>query len=171
MKTLREQPRAVKHVSFDKTGTQLAVSCTDGHLYMYKLDGDEPEMVNKVEGMIKSLEADAETSSKVLWHPDGRAFATPTAMRQIQVMSTADWERLGEKFYRKVQLYTEVFDQDLELENYIVTGCSYGGAIGTSSFFSVKSSGEHFTSWGEFSLHATDSFCVHISLSLSSRRA
>ena len=93
MKTLREQPRAVKHVSFDKTGTQLAVSCTDGHLYMYKLDGDEPEMVNKVEGMIKSLEADAETSSKVLWHPDGRAFATPTAMRQIQVMSTADWER------------------------------------------------------------------------------
>jgi hypothetical protein len=44
---------------------------------------------------------------------------------------TADWERLGEKFYRKVQLYTEVFDQDLELENYIVTGCSYGGAIGT----------------------------------------
>ncbi|KAF7679416.1 dna polymerase alpha accessory factor mcl1 [Alternaria burnsii] len=93
MKTLREQPRAVKHVSFDKTGTQLAVSCTDGHLYMYKLDGDEPEMVNKIEGMIKSLEADAETSSKVLWHPDGRAFATPTAMRQIQVMSTADWER------------------------------------------------------------------------------
>jgi hypothetical protein len=45
---------------------------------------------------------------------------------------TADWERLGDKFYRKVQLYTEVFDQDLELENYVVTGCSYGGAIGMS---------------------------------------
>jgi hypothetical protein len=43
---------------------------------------------------------------------------------------TAEWERLGEKFYRKVRLYTEIFDQDLELENYIVTGCSYGGAIG-----------------------------------------
>jgi hypothetical protein len=43
---------------------------------------------------------------------------------------TADWEKLGSKFYRKVQLYTAVFDQDLELENYIVTGCSYGGAVG-----------------------------------------
>ncbi|RDW88687.1 vacuolar protein-like protein sorting vps16 [Coleophoma cylindrospora] len=42
---------------------------------------------------------------------------------------TADWERVGDKFYRKTQLYTAVFDQDLELENYIVTGCSYGGAV------------------------------------------
>ena len=43
---------------------------------------------------------------------------------------TADWEKVGDKFYRKIQLYTAVFDKDLELENYIVTGCSYGGAIG-----------------------------------------
>jgi hypothetical protein len=43
---------------------------------------------------------------------------------------TADWEKVGDRFYRKIQLYTAVFDQDLELENYIVTGCSYGGAIG-----------------------------------------
>ncbi|KFY51994.1 hypothetical protein V496_08707 [Pseudogymnoascus sp. VKM F-4515 (FW-2607)] len=42
---------------------------------------------------------------------------------------TADWEKLGERYYRKVQLYTEVFDQDLELENHIVTGAPYGGAI------------------------------------------
>ncbi|KAH6680381.1 vacuolar protein-like protein sorting vps16 [Halenospora varia] len=42
---------------------------------------------------------------------------------------TADWEKVGDKYYRKIQLYTAVFDQDLELENYIVTGCSYGGAI------------------------------------------
>jgi chromosome transmission fidelity protein 4 len=60
---------------------------------MYSLDGDEPEMVKKVEGMIKSLETDADSSSKVLWHPDGRAFATPTALRDVQVMSTSDWER------------------------------------------------------------------------------
>lgn len=45
---------------------------------------------------------------------------------------TADWEKLGERYYRKVQLYTEVFDQDLELENHIVTGAPYGGAIGMS---------------------------------------
>jgi hypothetical protein len=43
---------------------------------------------------------------------------------------TAEWEKVENKFYRKIQLYTAVFDQDLELENYVVTGCSYGGAIG-----------------------------------------
>lgn len=83
----------MKHVSFDKTGKQLAVSCADGNIYMYSLEEDEAEMVKKVDGMIKSLETDAESSSRVLWHPDGRAFATPTALRDIQVMSTSDWER------------------------------------------------------------------------------
>lgn len=43
---------------------------------------------------------------------------------------TVDWEKVGDRYYRKIQLYTEVFDQDLELENYIVAGASYGGAIG-----------------------------------------
>jgi chromosome transmission fidelity protein 4 len=92
-RTLRDQPRAVKHVSFDKTGKQLAVSCTDGNIYMYSLEEDAPEMIRKVDGMIKSLEADTESSARVLWHPDGRAFATPTALRDMQVMSTSDWER------------------------------------------------------------------------------
>jgi hypothetical protein len=44
---------------------------------------------------------------------------------------TADWEKLGDRYYRKIQLYTAVFDQDLELDNYIVAGAPYGGAIGT----------------------------------------
>src|SRR3954465_11778767 len=48
----------------------------------------------------------------------------------IMTSPTAEWEKVGDKFYRKIQLYTAVFDQDLELENYVVTGCSYGGAIG-----------------------------------------
>lgn len=43
---------------------------------------------------------------------------------------TADWEKVGDRFYRKIQLYTAVFDQDLELDNYLVTGAPYGGAIG-----------------------------------------
>jgi chromosome transmission fidelity protein 4 len=92
-KTLRNQPRAAKHVSFDRTGKHLAVSCTDGNVYMYSLEEDQPEMIRKVDGMIKSLETEAEASSKVLWHPDNRAFATPTALRDVQVMSTGDWER------------------------------------------------------------------------------
>jgi chromosome transmission fidelity protein 4 len=90
---LREQPRAVKHVAFDNSGSRLAVSCTDGNIYMYSLSSEEPNMIKKVDGMIRSLESDAEASSRVLWHPDGRAFATPTAGREIQVMSFSDWER------------------------------------------------------------------------------
>jgi hypothetical protein len=43
---------------------------------------------------------------------------------------SADWEKVGDRYYRKIQLYTAVFDQDLELENHIVTGAPYGGAIG-----------------------------------------
>jgi hypothetical protein len=58
---------------------------------------------------------------------------------------TADWEKVGDKFYRKIQLYTAVFDQDLELENYIVTGCSYGGAIGMPLLSTVGFLHESFT--------------------------
>lgn len=43
---------------------------------------------------------------------------------------TSDWERVGNSFYRKIKLYDAIFDQDLELENYIVAGAPYGGAIG-----------------------------------------
>ncbi|EAA33636.3 vacuolar protein sorting-associated protein 16 [Neurospora crassa] len=42
---------------------------------------------------------------------------------------TAGWEQVGEKFYRKTQLYTQVFDADLDLDNYIVAGAPYGGAV------------------------------------------
>lgn len=44
---------------------------------------------------------------------------------------TANWEKVGDKFYRKVQLYTAVFDQDLELDKYNVAGAPYSGAVGT----------------------------------------
>jgi hypothetical protein len=40
------------------------------------------------------------------------------------------WEKVGDQFYRKVQLYESVFDPDIELENYLVAGAPYGGAIG-----------------------------------------
>ena len=43
---------------------------------------------------------------------------------------TADWERVGERYYRKTQLYTSVFDEELELENYRIAGAPYGGALG-----------------------------------------
>lgn len=45
----------------------------------------------------------------------------------------ADWESVGDKWFRKTQTYTAVFDQDLDLDNYIVTGAPYAGALGESS--------------------------------------
>lgn len=43
---------------------------------------------------------------------------------------TAGWEKVGDRFYRKTQLYTAVFDLDLELDNFFVAGAPYGGAVG-----------------------------------------
>jgi chromosome transmission fidelity protein 4 len=78
---LREQPKAVKHLAFDPSGSYLAVSCSDGIVYFYSLTTEQPELVQKVDGLIRSLDTDKEASSMVAWHPDGRAFAAPTATR------------------------------------------------------------------------------------------
>lgn len=42
----------------------------------------------------------------------------------------AGWEKVGDQFYRKIQLYESLFDPDLELENYLVAGAPYSGALG-----------------------------------------
>jgi chromosome transmission fidelity protein 4 len=65
----------------------------DGSIYIYSLDSEQPELVKKVDNMIKRLEPEAESSARVMWHPDGKALATPTALREVQVMSTNDWEK------------------------------------------------------------------------------
>lgn len=46
---------------------------------------------------------------------------------------TADWERVADQYYRKVQLYTSIFDEDLELENYLISGAPYSGALGNET--------------------------------------
>lgn len=90
---LRDHPKPAKHVSFHPSGSHLAISCTDGIIYIYVLTTEEPELVRKVDGVIRSLETEVETSSEAIWHPDGRAFAAPTATRDIQVISRADGAR------------------------------------------------------------------------------
>jgi chromosome transmission fidelity protein 4 len=89
---LREQQRAVKHVTFDRSGSALSVSCADGIVYVYSLSSEEPQLIKKVDGLIKTLETDAEASSRAIWHPDGRAFGAPTGTRDFQVVSREDWE-------------------------------------------------------------------------------
>jgi vacuolar protein sorting-associated protein 16 len=41
----------------------------------------------------------------------------------------AGWEKIDDQFYRKIQLYQQVFDPDLELENYHIAGAPYSGAL------------------------------------------
>ncbi|MCJ1357324.1 MAG: hypothetical protein MMC33_007320 [Icmadophila ericetorum] len=87
---LRDQPKPTKHLSFDPSGSHLAASCTDGIIYIYSLSREEPELVQKLEGVIRSLEADVEATSRAVWHPDGRAIAAATATRDISVVSWRD---------------------------------------------------------------------------------
>jgi chromosome transmission fidelity protein 4 len=90
---IRNQPKPTKHVSFDRNGSYLAASCTNGIVYIYSLSTEQPELIKEVDGLIRALETDAEASSRAIWHPDGRAFAAPTATRDIQVVSRSDGER------------------------------------------------------------------------------
>lgn len=46
----------------------------------------------------------------------------------------AHWDRVGDSFYRKVPVYDVIFDEDVELENYIIAGAPYGGALGRSRY-------------------------------------
>lgn len=91
--TLRSQTNSAKHISFHPSGNYLAVSGTDGAIYIYSLSTEEPELVKKVDGIIKALEGDSETSSKVAWHPDGRAFLAQTATRDLAVVDRVNWEK------------------------------------------------------------------------------
>lgn len=42
---------------------------------------------------------------------------------------TSTWERVGDKYYRKVTQYTDILDQETDLDNYILAGAPYGGAV------------------------------------------
>ncbi|KAI1095442.1 WD40 repeat-like protein [Rostrohypoxylon terebratum] len=90
---LKEHNKPTKHLSFDPKGTTATLACTDGIVYVYSLTSDEPELIKKVDGIIGVLDTESETSSKISWHPDGRAFAVPTPTRDIQVISKNDWEK------------------------------------------------------------------------------
>ncbi len=90
---LRDMPKSPKHLSFHPSGSYIAISCTDGIVYVYSLSTEESQLVKKVDGLIRALEADTEACSSAVWHPDGRAFAAPTATRDIVVLSRNDWER------------------------------------------------------------------------------
>ena len=90
---LRSHGKPTKHLAFDPKGSLIALSCTDGVVYVYSLTSEEPELIRKVDGIIGSLQTESEASSRVVWHPDGRAFAAPTPIRDIEIVSKNDWEK------------------------------------------------------------------------------
>ncbi|KAH9898801.1 WD40-repeat-containing domain protein [Xylariomycetidae sp. FL2044] len=90
---LKEHNKPTKHLAFDTEGSSVALACTDGVVYIYSLSSEEPELIRRVDGIIGAVDTDSETSTKVAWHPDGRAFAVPTPTRDIQVVSKHDWEK------------------------------------------------------------------------------
>ena len=57
---------------------------------------------------------------------------------------TAGWEKVDKSFYRKITLYDAIFDQSLELENYVVAGAWYSGAIGWLDLRRVDVAPSHF---------------------------
>ncbi|KAM7209448.1 Minichromosome loss protein 1 [Naviculisporaceae sp. PSN 640] len=93
LRKLDEHRKPTKHLAFDPKGSLLALSCTDGSIYIYSLTADHPELIKKVDGIIGRMETESEASCQVAWHPDGRAFAVPTPTRDIQVVSKNDWEK------------------------------------------------------------------------------
>ncbi|KAK7755688.1 DNA polymerase alpha accessory factor Mcl1 [Diatrype stigma] len=90
---LNEHNKPTKHLAFDPKGNTIALSCTDGIVYVYSLTAEQPELIRRVDGIIGALDNESEVSSQVAWHPDGRAFAIPTPTRDIQVVSKNDWEK------------------------------------------------------------------------------
>ncbi len=90
---IRDLPKPPKHLSFHPSGSHLAVSCTDGIVYVYSVTTEDPTLSKKFDGLIRRLESDDEKSSKAIWHPDGRAFAVPMATRDVEVVSRDDGEK------------------------------------------------------------------------------
>lgn len=93
VKYLREQAKGTKHVTFDPSGRYVTVSCTDGLLYVYSMLSEEPELVRKLDGVIQRLEPEDEATSRIVWHPDGTAFASAEATRDVAIFSTAEWKK------------------------------------------------------------------------------
>ena len=84
---------ASKHVAFSPNGKTMGFACTDGSLAFYSIPGTEPELYRKVDGIAGDLDPESAASGAIVWFPGGRGFGVPTPMREIQVVSSGDWNK------------------------------------------------------------------------------
>ena len=97
--TLREQGKSVKHLSFHPSGAYLALSGTDGIIYIYSFSTEQPVLLKKVEGVIQALDPESEATSKVAWHPNGRAFAVATATKGAwDILNSYTWDSMADDY-------------------------------------------------------------------------
>lgn len=81
---MRDLPAAVKHLSFDPSGTILAIALQNGDIRIHTFDSatstiSDAEKV--LSGLGRKLDGEDQASARIIWHPDGRAFGVPTATR------------------------------------------------------------------------------------------
>lgn len=93
--SLEDHIKPAKHVTWHFKGRYLAVSCTDGVIYIYKASDEKWALLTKIDGVVPSVETNSEVSSRIVWHPDGTAFAAPTATREVKLVSAGDWKEAG----------------------------------------------------------------------------
>ncbi|KAL9109577.1 MAG: hypothetical protein Q9227_005757 [Pyrenula ochraceoflavens] len=86
-------PKPAKHVAWDPKGRYIAVSCTNGIIYVHSMTSEGPRLVREIDGIVTPSENESLVSTKAVWHPDGRTFAAPTATRDIQLVSPEDGEK------------------------------------------------------------------------------
>jgi chromosome transmission fidelity protein 4 len=78
---LRDHTRPAKHVAFDTAGSILALSCTDGMIYIYSLSSAQPQLMKRIDGIISMLDSSSTSTASVAWHPDGQTFAVQNLKR------------------------------------------------------------------------------------------
>lgn len=89
---IRDLARSVKHVSFDHSGTSLALSTTGGEVLIYNMTSQATSLIKQIDGMIAKLDGESEACSKALWHPDNRALTAPNMLKEYQISATSDWK-------------------------------------------------------------------------------
>ena len=100
---LRGHAKSVKHITFHPNGNFVTTSSADGGIYVFSISSEEASLIKKLDGIIPAVDVESETSSKVVWHPDGTTFAAPTPSKgisfiipvnvDIQLVSMEGWEK------------------------------------------------------------------------------